>query len=84
MSKITIKKILSKKNKSPITCLTAYTKNIAKIVDNYCDIILVGDSLGMVLYGMKSTREVKIEQMILHGKTVKEFSKRSLVVVDMP
>ena len=84
MRKITIKKILSKKNKSPITCLTAYTKNIAKIVDKYCDIILVGDSLGMVLYGMKSTREVKIEQMILHGKTVKEFSKRSLVVVDMP
>ena len=84
MRKITIKKILSQKNKSPITCLTAYTKNIAKIVDKYCDIILVGDSLGMVLYGMKSTREVKIEQMILHGKTVKEFSKRSLVVVDMP
>ena len=84
MRKITIKKILSKKKKSPIICLTAYTKNVTKIVDKYCDIILVGDSLGMVLYGMKSTREVTIDQMILHGKTVKKFSKRSLVVVDMP
>jgi len=84
MQKITIKKILSKKNKIPITCLTAYTKKIAQIADKYCDIILVGDSLGMVLYGMKTTREVKIETMILHGKTVKTFTKKSLVVIDMP
>ena len=84
MKKITIKKILSKKNKIPITCLTAYSKTIAQIADRYCDIILVGDSLGMVLYGMKTTREVKIENMILHGKTVKTFAKKSLVVFDMP
>ena len=84
MQKITIKKILSKKNKIPITCLTAYSKTIAQIADRYCDIILVGDSLGMVLHGMKTTREVKIEQMILHGKTVKNFVKKSLVVLDMP
>ena len=84
MQKITIKKILSKKNKIPITCLTAYSKTIAQIADRYCDIILVGDSLGMVLHGMKTTREVKIEQMILHGKTVKKFVKKSLVVLDMP
>ena len=84
MQKITIKNILSKKNKIPITCLTAYSKTIAQIADRYCDIILVGDSLGMVLYGMKTTREVKIEQMILHGKTVKNFVKKSLVVLDMP
>ena len=84
MKKITIKKILSKKNKIPITCLTAYSKTIAQIADRYCDIILVGDSLGMVLHGMKTTREVKIEQMILHGKTVKNFVKKSLVVLDMP
>ena len=84
MQKITIKKILSKKNKIPITCLTAYSKTIAQIADRYCDIILVGDSLGMVLYGMKTTREVKIEHMILHGKTVKNFVKKSLVVLDMP
>ena len=84
MQKITIKKILSKKGKIPITCLTAYSKTIAQIADRYCDIILVGDSLGMVLHGMKTTREVKIEQMILHGKTVKNFVKKSLVVLDMP
>ncbi len=84
MQKLTIKKILNKKNKTPIFCLTAYTKAIAQIVDKYCDIILVGDSLGMVLYGMKTTREVKIETMILHCKAVKNFAKKSLVVFDMP
>ena len=84
MQKITIKKILQKKNNTPITCLTAYSKNTAKIADKYCDIILVGDSLGMVLYGMKTTRDVKIETMILHAKAVKKFVKKSLVVFDMP
>ena len=84
MQKITIKKILKKKNKTPITCLTAYSKNIAQIADKYCDIILVGDSLGMVLYGMKSTREVKLETMIIHAKAVKSSTKRSLVLFDMP
>jgi 3-methyl-2-oxobutanoate hydroxymethyltransferase len=57
---------------------------MAAIIDNYCDIILVGDSVGMVLYGMKTTREVKIETMILHGKAVKNSAKRSFVVFDMP
>ena len=84
MQKITIDKIIKKKNKIPITCLTAYSNTIAKIADKYCDIILVGDSLGMVLYGMKTTREVKIETMILHGKAVKNSTKKSLVVFDMP
>ena len=84
MQKITIKKIQKKKNKTPIVCLTAYSKTIAQIADKYCDIILVGDSLGMVLYGMKTTRDIKIETMILHAKTVKNYSKRSLVVFDMP
>ena len=84
MQKITIEKILKKKNKTPIVCLTAYSKAIAQIADRYCDIILVGDSLGMVLYGMKTTRNITIETMILHAKTVKNYSKRSLVVFDMP
>jgi len=84
MKKITINKILKKKNKTPITCLTAYTKDIAQLVDKHCDIILVGDSLGMVLYGMKSTREVKLDTMILHAKAVKKSTERSLVVFDMP
>ena len=79
-----IVKIVKKKNKLPIVCLTAYTKNVAKIADKYCDIILVGDSLGMVLYGMRTTRDVKIDTMILHAKAVKEATKKSLVVFDMP
>ena len=84
MPRITIKNILKKKGKESITCLTAYSKPMAEIVDKYCDIILVGDSVGMVLYGMKTTREVKIDTMILHGKAVKSSTKRSLVVFDMP
>ena len=84
MQGITIKNILKKKGKDPITCLTAYSKPMAEIIDKYCDIILVGDSVGMVLYGMKTTREVKIDTMILHGKAVKSSTKRSLVVFDMP
>ena len=55
MSKI--KKFIAKKNKSKIVSLTAYSKNITSILDNYCDLILVGDSLGSVLYNYKSTRE---------------------------
>ena len=84
MQRITIKNILKKKGKDPITCLTAYSKPMAEIIDKHCDIILVGDSVGMVLYGMKTTRGVNIETMILHGKAVKSSVKRSLVVCDMP
>ena len=84
MQKISIKKILKKKNKIPIVCLSTYLSLIAKTIYKHCDIILVGDSLGMVLYGMKSTREVKLETMIAHGKAVKKSVKKSLVVIDMP
>ena len=84
MKKITIKKILEKKNKTPITCLTAYSKTVAQIADKYCDIILVRDSLAMVLYGMKTTRDIKIDTMILHAKAVKDSTKKSIVVFDMP
>jgi len=79
-----IKNILKKKGKIPIVCLTAYSKSTSLILDKYCDIILVGDSLGMTLYGMKSTRDMQLETMIAHGKTVKNYSKKSLVVFDMP
>ena len=84
MKKIKINNILKKKGKNPIICLTSYSKTVTEVLDKYCDIILVGDSLGMVLYGMKSTKEVNLDTMILHGKTVKKFAKRSLVAVDMP
>ena len=84
MQRIKINNIIKKKNITPIICLTAYSKTITKIADKYCDIILVGDSLGMVLYGMKTTKEVKIDTMILHAKAVKNSAKKSLVVFDMP
>ena len=79
-----IKSILKKKYISPIICLTAYSEPVAKILDKYCDIILVGDSVGMVLYGAKTTREVKFESMILHAKAVRNATKKSLIVFDMP
>ena len=79
-----IKKLLSKKNKSKIVSLTAYSKNIASILDNYCDIILVGDSLGSVLYNYKSTRQVTLDMMIEHSKSVRMGVKKALMVVDMP
>ena len=84
MKKISIQTIRGKKNKQPITCLTSYSKTIAEIVDKYCDIILVGDSVGMVLYGMKNTKKVTLNTMIAHAKSVRLGAKRSLVVVDMP
>ena len=79
-----IKKIVSKKNRSKIVCLTAYSKNIASILDNHCDIILVGDSLGSVLYNYPTTRKVTLNTMIEHSKSVKKGIKKSLMVVDMP
>ena len=82
--KIKFSKILKKKNISKIVCLTAYSKNIAQIIDNHCDIILVGDSLGSVLYNYKSTRSVTLDIMIEHSKSVRMGIKKSLMVVDMP
>ena len=79
-----IKKILKKKNKSKIICLTAYSKNIAEEVDKYTDITLVGDSLGSVLYNYKTTRKVTLINMIDHSKSVRLGVKKSLMVVDMP
>ena len=76
--------IIKKKDKSKIVCLTAYSKNIAQIIDNHCDIVLVGDSLGSVLYNYKSTRDVTLDTMIEHSKSVKMGIKKSLMVVDMP
>jgi 3-methyl-2-oxobutanoate hydroxymethyltransferase len=77
-------KLIDKKNKSKIISLTAYSKNVASIIDNYCDIVLVGDSLGSVLYNYKSTRSVTLEMMIEHSKSVRLGIKKSLMVVDMP
>ena len=79
-----ILKIKLKKNKSKIICLTAYSKNIASIIDKHCDIVLVGDSLGSVLYNFSSTKKVSLDMMIEHSKSVRIGVKKSLMVVDMP
>ena len=79
-----IKKILLKKNKSKIVSLTAYSKNIAKILDKYADIVLVGDSMANVLYGHKNTHKISLTNIIQHSASVKLGVKKSLLVVDMP
>ena len=81
---IKIKKILNKKNKFKIICLTAYSKNFAEEVDKYADITLVGDSLGSVLYNYDTTKKVTLTNMIDHSRSVRMGVKRSLMVVDMP
>ncbi len=79
-----IKEIIAKKNKSKIVSLTAYSKSIAKILDNYCDIILVGDSMANVLYGLNSTHKLSLRNITEHTISVKKGIKNSLLVVDMP
>ena len=79
-----VKKILKKKNKSKIVCLTAYSKNIAEIVDDHADIVLVGDSLGSVLYNYDTTRKVSLNMMIEHTKSARMGVKKSLLVIDLP
>ena len=75
---------LKKKNKSKIVCLTAYSKNIAEEIDQHADLILVGDSLGSVLYNFDTTRKVNLKMMIEHSKSVRKGVKKSLMIVDMP
>ncbi len=79
-----IKQLLKKKNKTKIICLTSYSKNISEILDKYSDIILVGDSLGSVLYSYDTTKKVNLEMIIEHSKSVRQGVKKSLMVVDMP
>ena len=79
-----IKDLLSKKGKKRIVSLTAYSKNTAKILDKYCDIILVGDSMANVLYGMKNTHTLTLDTVIQHGVSVKSGVSKSLLVIDMP
>ena len=64
--------------------LTAYSKNIAQILDKYCDIVLVGDSMANVLYGMKNTHHITLKNIAEHALSVKKGIKNSLLVVDMP
>ena len=82
--RLTAPDIRARKGGEPIVCLTSYHAHTARIVDAYCDVILVGDSLGMVMHGLETTVPVTLEMMILQGHAVMRGSKRALVVVDMP
>lgn len=83
-NKLSLAQIKSRKGQKKIVCLTAYTFPLAKILDEFCDIILVGDSLGMVIYGLPDTVEVSLAMMIDHGKAVMRAAKQAFVVVDLP
>ena len=82
--RITVPEIAARKGGEPLVCLTAYTAPMAEILDPVCDLILVGDSVGMVLHGLPNTVGVTMEMMILHGQAVMRAAHRALVVVDMP
>ncbi len=82
--KMTVPAFTARKGTEPLVCLTAYTAHVARIVDEVSDLILVGDSLGMVIHGMPNTLGVTMEHMIMHGQAVMRGADKALVVVDMP
>ena len=84
IKRLTAPDIRARKGGEPIVCLTSYHAHTARLVDKYCDVILVGDSLGMVMHGLETTVPVTLDMMILQGHAVMRGSKRALVVVDMP
>lgn len=84
INRVSIPDLINRKNGEPIVSLTAYTTPMAKILDPHCDFLLVGDSLGMVLYGMDSTLGVTLDMMINHGVAVVRGSSRACIIVDMP
>jgi 3-methyl-2-oxobutanoate hydroxymethyltransferase len=81
---VTVSAIRNAKGRDPLVCLTAYTTPVAQALDGACDLLLVGDSLGMVVYGMDSTIPVTLDMMIAHGAAVVRGASHALVVVDLP
>lgn len=82
--RVTVPEIRAHKGNRPVVCLTCYHAHTARLLDSYVDLMLVGDSLGMVMHGMENTLGVTLEMMITHGKAVMRGSRHALVVVDMP
>lgn len=82
--RITAPDIRARKGGDPLVCLTAYDAPMARLLDPHCDLLLVGDSVGMVVHGLDSTIGVTLEMMIMHGKAVMRGAERALVAVDMP
>ena len=84
MRRSTVPMILKRKRAEPVVMLTAYTARMAQLLDRHCDMLLVGDSLGQVIYGLPSTVPVTLEMMAAHGAAVVRGSWHALVVIDMP
>lgn len=84
MKRLTAPDIRARKGGDPIVALTSYHAHTARILDKHCDVILVGDSLGMVMHGLETTVPVTLDMMILQGHAVMRGSQRALVVVDLP
>lgn len=84
LRRITAPEITARKGNDPVVCLTAYDAPTASILDEFCDLILVGDSVGMVVHGLTTTVGVTLEMMIMHGQAVMRGSQRAMVVVDLP
>lgn len=82
--RVTAADLAARKGKAPIVCLTAYSAPMAEVLDPHCDLLLVGDSVGMVVHGLPNTVGVTMEMMILHGQAVMRGAQRAMVVVDMP
>ena len=82
--RLSVLDIKARKGGEPLVCLTAYSKPMAQLLDPYMDLLLVGDSLAMVIYGLETTRGVTLDVMINHGAAVMRGSKRACVVVDLP
>ncbi len=84
VKRVTVPEIRAHKHAKPIVCLTCYHAHTARLLDGHVDLMLVGDSLGMVMHGMENTLGVTLDMMIAHGKAVMRGSRHALVVVDMP
>lgn len=76
--------IRARKGSEPLVSLTAYTTPMARLMDEHCDFVLVGDSVGMVLHGLASTLGVTLEMMIMHGQAVSRGLEKAMMVIDMP
>ncbi len=84
IARMTVPQVTARKGGEPLVCLTAYDTPTAAILDEHCDLILVGDSVGMVVHGLTSTVGVTLDMMIMHGQAVMRGAHKALVVVDLP
>ena len=84
VKRMTVPGVTARKGGEPLVCLTCYDAPTAEIMDPHCDVLLVGDSVGMAVHGLPSTVGVTLEMMIMHGQAVMRGAKRALVVIDMP